>query len=101
VRFSAAQQAALVAALGDQANINGVPFDLTFFGEENMVSLEGGTVVVSDPHAFVAWSLVDALGISGGSNGTVITVDAVDWRVLSVEKDESGLAVLRLGKVAY
>ncbi|MBV5305568.1 MAG: hypothetical protein J0652_02620 [Desulfobulbaceae bacterium] len=101
MKFSDEDQAGMIDAMGETAVAEGVEFSISFHEEEEIVSLAGNAIDMTPPYAIVPSAQVSALSLSGGQNGTVITIDGEDWRIHSIDKDSGGFAILNLGKAGW
>ncbi len=61
--------------------------------------LNGDAVEQVNPVCQAAAEDVEALGVVTGENGTVITIQGRDYRVLSARESASGFTMLELGAV--
>ena len=92
---------AIVDAVGISATVPGgslmvVPMD----NQDPEVDLGYGDAVVQvNPSCQAISDEVTSLGITAGENGTVITIDGRDYRVLSIRHYFSGFDELELGAV--
>lgn len=97
--FAATDIAAWLDALGDDAVIAGaISFKVDFHGPFETVDYQGGEIVSSEPFALANPADIAALGIVAGDAGTVLTVMGQEYRAVAIEPEESGFAIIHLGK---
>lgn len=96
--FAAADIASFLDAMGDAAVFGALSFKVDYHGPFETVDYQNGDIVSSEPFALADPADITALGITAGDSGSVITVMGKSYRVISIEPDETGFAILHLGK---
>jgi hypothetical protein len=95
MKFSVADIAAMLDALGEGAVINGASLRVIFQAPAQVLDGIGG-LLVTDPTAVAADNDLAALGIEAGEYGSQITIAGMDYRILAVVPDGSGFSTLTL-----
>jgi hypothetical protein len=97
MQFSAEEKAAMLDAVGEDATINGCILPVLPMGENDHISLLSGDVVSSPPTLIASSDDVDAVGITVGESGDIITVMDKSWVIISAEPDGDGFCTMLLG----
>jgi len=91
---------------GEEALVNGVPALASGAPFRVIPQIDGRTVLVGEfvehtgPQALSRPSHVAAINLAAGNDGDVITISEGAFRVLSINPEASGLAVLSLERTA-
>jgi hypothetical protein len=98
VKFSAAQQADMLDAVGVAITIGGATIQGDFQAPGEVLD-QFEELIVTRPTVLFSGYDVAALSIVGGEFGTAMTIDGMDYVVLSIVPDGSGFYMATLEAV--
>ena len=94
--LDAADRAAMLEAVGDQAVCATGTVTVSFFAPGQRVDMFEGSVLVTDPSALIATADIEAHNLTGGADGSLITIDGRQYQIRSIVPDGDGFSMLEL-----
>ena len=95
MKFSAADTAAMLEALGETAPVISGSLQVVFQAPAQVLDGLGG-LLVTDPTATASSAELAALEIEAGEFGSEITIDGTDYKILAITPDGSGFSTVTL-----
>ncbi len=95
MKFSAADKAAMLGAVGDEAVVTGGLIRVQFAAPGQVLDGLGG-VIATSPTALADAADVATYDLVGGENGSAITIDTVDYVILAIVPEGNGFSTLTL-----
>lgn len=95
MQFSAADKAAMLEALGEDAVVTGGLIKVLFAAPGQVLDGLGG-VITTNPTALADAADVATYGLVGGETGSDIMIAAVDYVILAIVPDGDGFSTLTL-----
>ena len=82
---------------GVRATINGGPGTIAvILNPDGETVLDGELIKHTGPFALAKKADIEALGIEAGNDGDTVTIGGVDYTVLTIDPDGSGLVMISL-----
>lgn len=99
MKFSAADIAAMLDAVGDDAILGVTPIKVDFQAAGRIEEIEGMSVIVSTPGCLASTAQLATLEALGGPGGDTITIDSTDYRIISITDQGDGFSALALEEI--